>query len=341
MFSERIESIIKDKSIETYAFLRILRRELPDFIPSTLPLISLSTSSEEFIKVYKNIQFDVGEVKRKIWFNNDTFKPTVKGLEGYLQYTTEDKHLGVNNTLKLTSFISKYLDISNSTLKDHQIRDISNSIMHSLHDNLANLVECNSPKDHVTLYEVHALSCMSPKQTSYQEYNTNLKTFLYKKHKLWPSMWYHYNPHTKGIFLRMGKRGVARTILLRQNVKGKFNCYYRNIYAESFFYKDKFKLMLENNEGLSSRIQTISITNVFKVPAILLFSIPICPLPFHDCVNYEYYCYFNKTEKVFYFGPKDSLPSTAKCVGSSYAYNGYIDANIAAAHRTIPQRELI
>lgn len=338
MFSKSIDNIINEKSNETYAFLRLLRKELPDLIPSNLPLISISTPSEGSIRVYKNIQFDVTKVKRKIWLDNDTFKPTIKGLEGKLQYTTENGHLGVSFSLKLTSFLSRYLN--KNSLKDHQIRDISNSIMHSLHTNLLSVVQCNSSEDHVALYEVHALSCMSPKQHEYSEYNTTLKTFLYNKHGIWPSMWYHYNPHTKGVFLRVGKRGVARAILLRKDVNKEFKNYYPTIYAESGFYDRKFQTILQQEIGLKPEYDNVSIQNRFKVPAILLFSIPICPLPFHDCITGCYSCYYNKNEKVFYFGPKNSLPSTANTIRDPYNYCGYIDANMNIAHLSIPRSEL-
>ena len=341
MFPASIETIVHDRSIETYALLRLLRKELPGLIPTNLPIIALNKHKTDQLTVYKNIQFDVANVKRKIKFDCPTFNPALESLEKTAKYSTPFKHLKVKENLKVTSFLIKYLNLPKMGLKSNEIRDIANNITHTLHKNLLKVVVCKSLKDHVTLYEVHAFSCMSPKNGDNEdyddEYTTDLKTYLYKKYGLWPSMWYHYNPHTKGAFLRVGGRGVARTILLREDTKQEFDKYYRSIYAESWFYRDKFEDCLKR-KGLRS-LNSISINTAFTVPAIKIFKIPICPIPFHDCISRGHWCHFDSKKNVFHFGPQNQIPSPSKVVGSPYTYNGYMGASLNPAHRIIKRSE--
>lgn len=341
MFSRAIENIIVSKSTETYDFLRILRRELPDYIPSNLPLVSLRSNLNNRLYVYKNIKFDPTQVIRKIRLNADTFKPTFENLKNKLQYCTEVSYLQRGESVKLTTFLIRYLKLNNTTLKDNKIRDIVCSIMDSLYYDFTKVVYCKSVKDHVELYtKVHALSCMSPKNREYPEYNSDLKTFLHKEHNIWPSVWYYYNPHTQGVFLCVnGGRKVARTILIRTDVTKPFSIRSSGIYAESEFFSTKLMYMLDDLNFAVS-YDCVAITKTFTVPAILLFKKPICPLPFHDCVSNYYSCYYNKEEKVFYFGPKTELPETAIVLGTPYCYCGYINSSMRPAHTSISRSEL-
>lgn len=329
MFSKRIETLLERKNTETYAFLRALRKEVPDFIPKRFPLVSLS-SFVDHISVYKNIQFDTTKVKRKIWLNETTFKPTLKIVKNIPLALTEYQYLKTSTHSRLTSFLVKYLDLKKHGFKDNEIRDLAQKIMHNIHKGLTDIVVCDTPEDHVTLYEVHAYSCMSPKGRG--EYSSWLKTYLYKNHKLWPSMWYHYNPHTKGIFLQFGNRGVARAILIRQNIKKPFKEYYRNIYAESSMYRSMFVNILRKKK-ISQRWEYggVALTSTFKVPAIQVFSKPICPLPFYDCMGSPISCKFNKKDNTFSFGPYGKFTN----LNGPYHYKGYIDSDLMCAHETI------
>jgi hypothetical protein len=334
MFSKSIETLLDSTCPEAYVIFRIIRKEFPDSIPIKLPLASLN--GEGRVRVYKHIQFNTKLVKRKIKIDEDTFKPTLIGLKRKLKTVPETNYLKVNETVKLTSFLIKYLRLNKSGLKDNEIRDYSQKIMHKILKNSAKMVICETPEDHIALYEVHALSCMSPKSTSY---NTWLRNYLYKEHNLWPSMWYSHCPYTQGVYLKVANRGVARAILIRKNPTHKFKKYYGIIYAESGFYRSLFLAILKNKGFTASCYDNRpNINSVFKVPAIQILEKPICPLPYHDCLSRGYYCHFNKKENMFYFGPKKLLPKSAKLLGSSYYYRGYFDSDMQPAHETLTRR---
>lgn len=328
MFSKRVETLIEGKTIETYAFLRILRKELPNFIPKNFPLVDIIASNINHINVYKNIQFDTTKVKRKIYLNESTFKPTLITVKKTPSNITEYQYLKTLTSFRLTSFLTKYLKLAKYGFKDNEIRDLAQKIMNTLHKGLVGVVVCDTPKDHIALYKI-AYSCMSPK-SNYSA--TWLKTYLYKNHGLWPSMWYHYNPHTKGIFLQFGNKGVSRAILIRQNINAPFREYWRSIYSESLIYNKMFVDVL-HKKGFRSRSSNIDVTCYFKVPAIQVFDKPICPLPFHDCIR-SLSCRFDKKENVFYFGSYGRFTN----LRGSYCYEGYIDSSLNPAHETISRR---
>ena len=330
MFCKTTENIINDRRVEAYSLLRILRKELPTSIPRNFPLVSLATTSDGRISVYKNIQFNTQKVKRKIKFDDSTFKPTLNTLSKIPLGVTEGQYLNSCRNMRLTSFLREHLKISK--LKDDKIRDLSNKIVYTLCTDLTTLKICKTPKDHVLLYDI-ACSCMSPKD---RYYNTSLKRYLYDKKYLWPSIWYHYNPHTKGVFLQVAGRGVARTILVRSDIKKDFVEYYDNIYAESGIYSDIFREIL-NKKGFKPKrgYYTTIVNTVFKVPAIWVFGQPVCPLPFHDCVSYGFGVHFDKEKNVFYFGPISKIPKPSKIIGDSYEYRGYLDKDLNSAHISV------
>ena len=339
MFSPSIESLVNNTKADTYSLLRLLRKELPEHIPTELPLISLGFSEEHGgrMTVYKNMQFDTRVVKRSIKLDEQLFKPALAILDKKPEQVSQSSYLRTQQRLKFTSFLIKYLKLRDTTLRDDEIRDMANKLIHILYKDSLKTVICSTLKDHSELYtKVHAQSCMSPGASGY---NNWLKSCLHRNYGLWPSMWYYYNPHTKGVWLEVSGRKVARTILLRRNTKGKFNKFY-SVYAESRIYEDLFveqlsRAGLDYNDDCEA---PIIIQKVFKIPAIRIFEEPICPLPFHDCIDDNYYVYFNKEENVFYFGPKRDLPSSAEPIYDPYDYNGYIDSQIRPAHNYLTRR---
>lgn len=332
MFSPSTETIIRNTSKDTYALLRLLRKDkvLLPHIPLQLPVISLGRYD---IKTYKNIQFATKEVKRSIRADESTFKPTLNLLKKSSRITV--KSLETAQRIKFTTFLNTYLKLRNSSLKDNEVRDLSNKLLHTLRADSRELVLCKTLQDYSDLYtKVHAYSCMSPIST-YRD--TKLKRYIYRKHNLWPSMWYYYNPHTKGVFLKVKGRRVARAILLRTNSKGKFTrCH--SVYAESVVYRS---LLIEILQSKGIEIGSlISINTTFKVPAIKILRKSVCSLPFHDCVSGTYGCFYNKKEDAFYFGPINKLPKECQRLENSYYYNGYLDSQLRPAHMHILVRSV-
>lgn len=324
MLSTSTEIIIKNTSKDTYALLRLLRKDksLSPHIPLQFPVISLGRYD---IKTYKNIKFATKEVKRTIKANENTFRPTLDLLKKSSHITV--KSLETSQRMKFTTFLNTYLKLRNGSLKDNEIRDLSNKLLHALQVDSKELVLCETVQDYSDLYtKVHAYSCMHP-TSSYRE--SELKRHLYNNRNIWPSMWYYYNPYTQGVVLKVKGRRVARAILLRVNPKVKFTrCH--SVYAESSFYKELFTNLLKI-KGIN-RGNSVNINTVFKVPAIETLNGPVCPLPFHDCVNNTYGCFYNKKENVFYFGPIKKLPKGCQRLDSPYAYNGYIDSKLHPTH---------
>ncbi len=331
MFSPAAEAIIKETSKDTYDLLSFLRKEktLSSMIPVQLPVVSLVNGT---IKVYKNFQFDPREVKRSIKLGKTVFKPTLNFLQRNSYITV--KSLEVVQYIKYTTFLNTYLRLKYSFLKDSEIRDLANKLSNTLHRGSTKFILCKTLQDYSDLYiKVHAFSCMTPKP----KYDSRLKTYLREEYGLWPSMWYYYNPYTQGVYLKVRDRLVARAILIRHKPREKFTRYYDDIYAESGFYRDLLKDMLEDR-GFSVCYGT-QIDTVFKVPAIKVLEKPVCPLPFSDCIDYEYSCFYNKKENAFYFGPNNKLPAGSIEIGS-YDFSGYIDSELRPAHRHLSVRSV-
>ncbi len=334
MFSRSIDNLVNKECPKTYALLNLLRKEFPDLIPPKLPLLSFTQANH--VTVYKNIQFDTREVKRKVKFNDSTFKPTLIGLKKKPQAVTQTQYLRSKDNIKLTAFLIRYLKLNRYGLKDNEIRDSAQKITHSLYTKLGNIVICETPSDHIDLYNVHALSCMSPKSKSY---GTWLRKYLYTVHGLWPSMWYAHNPQTQGVYLKVGTRGVTRTILIRQDIRHKFKKYYRRVYAESPFYRELFEKILKKKGFVcNSYGNRPHLTTVFEVPAIQIFEKLICPLPYHDCLSNDYWWCFDKKKNIFSFGPRDLLPNSAHRIADPYHYRGYMDHEGQPAHNTLIRR---
>jgi len=340
MFSPIIDSLIEDNSKDTYALLRLLRKEIPDLIPEKLPLVSLGIEEQYGgrLQIYKNIKFDPSLVKRKIYVTPDTFKPTIVALDRVRlpKNTTTTQYLKTRRQLKFAGFLSRYLKLKDK-LKDSAIRDLASKMSCSLYRNTFKIVYCKTLQDHIDLYtKVKAHSCMSP-SSSYK--STLLKTHLFEKYGLWPSMWYYYCPYTRGAILQVKGSLVARTILTRQSVKGKFTGFYA-IYGVSEVYADLFRTLLKK-KGFADRYcnyrSEVVIKSVFKVPAIMAFNQPLCPLPFHDCVENRYRCKYSKKDNVFIFGP---INRHSMCV-SSYGFNGYMDSTLNPADLSISDRSIL
>ncbi len=331
MFNKSVLDGIESKRVGTALLFNALRRDFPRSIPKNFPMISLNGVDTHII-VYKNLLFDSKRIKRSVPIIKEVFRPTITLLRKKPNFVTEVQYLNSKKSIKMTQFLLEYLQLGN--LKTDELRDYSQLIMSKLYKKSINMVFCETPEDHIKLYEIHAFSCMTPKST-YPEYNTWLKTKLYKDYRLWPTSWYSYNPHTQGVYLTVNGRGVARVILLRQDTKKEFKHYYYSIYAETNTYRELLRNKLENL-GMRS-VTSIKIITPFIVPAITKFSIPICPLPFHDCIRGPLYCRFDSKKNEFHFSPKNT--KKASLLGGSYEYRGYITSTLSRADRVISRNE--
>lgn len=180
------------------------------------------------------------------------------------------------------------------------------------------LVFCKDPKDYVDMYTNGIRSCMQNEQFLIKYPNApasevRLRDALYKAHKTWPSVFYHYYPNTQGVML-VNARGtiLARTLLLKQDEDKEFKTY-GNIYG-SYSEKERMEQYLkragyvsvDNEDALAE--DCVGTQQRFEVPAIDTIMGVLCPWPFSDHIEVGEFgrMHYDKAKKVFVFNSKSA-----------------------------------
>ncbi len=190
------------------------------------------------------------------------------------------------------------------------------------------LTFCRTPADYYTMFSCETGSCMTHDA---QRYFPVGGKFL--RYGIMNAMWFHYNPHTQGVFLQDEDGTVlARNILLRDDVTKPFSQYFGDRQAVSpgagMLMREILNDLGYEQYGVGLWGGQLTITEPFEIPGYELDGKMYCPLPFHDSVDTDYFIAYDHERNVFEFGPIDAKPMDRRTISnhSTYDYNGFVPA---------------
>lgn len=269
--------------------------------PQLLPITQFSKVTRRRIKQY----VDVNDYRREEWAaRGDMPELTSKSYKGNSKQGILCKH----TNQKLTTYIAKLL--GHGGQGGNVIRDMGVAIINELFgEERFKLVNCKTVEDYIEMYHTHSYSCMGIHNRHTSEYNTYLREYMLKTQKLWPSIWYKFNPHTAGVYLQDKKTGrpVARTMLLRTKTDEDFKHFYAGVRGES----DIYEAILEKKLTAlgHTRQSKMHITESFEVPAYFINKekqAAIVPIPYHDEIYVPYRVAYLREKNCFVFGASPS-----------------------------------
>jgi hypothetical protein len=228
--------------------------------------------------------------------------------------------LGRKETTTYARFIRNHLKLAEKGLKDDQIRDIAQKIEYFFKP--PELIYANTPSDYTEMFSCDAKTCMSPGSNHYSDVAKEL-TKLGRS----PAEWFHYNPHTQGVYMRKEGTVVARGMLVRTDTTKPFKTFTNIVGSTPEFGKQLATLIKQagytsiSGGGDFYYYGTVDITTAFEVPAIEHKKKKYCPLPFHDSVRATYCFYYDEDKDVFIYAPLSGAPKDKKSIRNTSPYD--------------------
>ena len=183
------------------------------------------------------------------------------------------------------------------------------------------LHRCVTAEDYTRMFSVPCGSCMV---LNPEGYGHDLWRAIKQEFNLYPSAWYHYEPHSRGVWLEEDGVPVARGMEFRNNANMDVWPFYGDVKAISFGYADLMEDMLGEGKRLISGIPTIT---EFEVPGIdtgIKGEGVVCPLPHCDAHRKDFSVTYDKGTKVFTFFNNKFAPKKAFMIDQTYDHNGYL-----------------
>jgi len=189
------------------------------------------------------------------------------------------------------------------------------------------LTFCRNPSDYFQMFSCEAGSCMTHEANSHFPV---AREFM--RRGIMCGNWFHYNPHTLGVFLEEDGEVMARAILLRDDVTKPFAQMYHDVHGVSQGAKHLLRDLLQDigyttyqgSDGLYRGQLTIS--EHFEIPGHELRGVQYSPMAFHDSVSTDYWVAYDAERKVFEYGPLETIPNNRRTISehSTYTYNGFL-----------------
>jgi hypothetical protein len=227
-------------------------------------------------------------------------------------------------TLSIARYLTRELKLIDLGWKDHQIRDLADKIEMDLNPANDDLVMCKTPEDYIEMYKAGS-SCMTVGTNGYGHLKS-ICTSIWDEQKLWPTIWYHYNPHTQGVYLKYKGRPDARCFLLTGEGRGWHTS--SGIYASTYECSGRLRRLLDQqgfktipykygdpNSGGKEKI-----TQEFRVPGVLHLDKYYGAVPNCDDIVKPFCVSFDPVTKDFVFGPKGDHQ-----ISNTYNYGGWIN----------------
>lgn len=228
----------------------------------------------------------------------------------------------------MTKVIAEHTNLKELGFKDDQIAKMAEGISTLVAP--LRLVFCEKPEDYYTMYKTKNGSCMTVGSSYYGEWSSKSWITIAEDTGMYPSAWYHYQPHAKGGYLLAGDTPVARFMVYRTDLtKDEWPCYGDIKYSNHAFYNEVVaRLKALGKTAIPSSVDTLV---DFRVPALyheLLGkgTVPHCPLPFADSQRKDFSVAYDENTDEFVFG-KSSLHKEWKAVPDMYTWRGYIDGS--------------
>lgn len=231
------------------------------------------------------------------------------------------KFLFKRETMTLPRFLQRYFADILKDKKDHELRDIAEEVVAQLTP--ADVVLCEKPEDYIKMYRTKCYSCVGVVPASQNHHGPATGKFwhsLLEEQNVWPTVWYHYNPHTQGVFSVRGDEPVARAFILK-DAKG-VDIGFGGVYAINDAERQALMAYLTQDRKLKNNTR-LSLTASFKVPGIKSSKGYVCPMPHCDDIAKGFKVAFDKETQEFIFNPPKEMKSII--IQDTYRHNGYIN----------------
>ena len=181
---------------------------------------------------------------------------------------------------------------------------------------------CSTPEDYTKMFEVPCGSCMVLNPKGYMH---DLWHYIKDTFNLYPSAWYHYEPHSRGVWLEEDGKLVARAMVYREDANVDVWPLFNDIKAISFGYGNKLEDMLsKKHKRLKGPIPTITIFDMPGIDTGLPLEGVVCPLPHCDAHRKDFSVTYDISAKIFTFYPDHLAPDHAYKIEATYNHNGFI-----------------
>lgn len=290
--------------IKFYPNIRIKFRE-PFKIQSTLSPSSLRSKHGVPFELIRN------------QFNSEISDPVRSR-----RWADPDRVYGRVETTTIARFMRNVLGMSDLGMRDDEIRDYAQKVVNWFKP--PELIFCQTPEDYVDMFSVNAFTCMTHNST----HMSQVAKDILRDTGYFSSMWFHFNPHTQGVYIRKNGKAVARAMIVRSETNENFR-HYTNIIASTNEFRASIEGLLRQAGYVCNNgdYYQVSIKEKFSVPAFEYKNKKYCPLPFHDSVKSNYAIVWNEGANAFEFSPvatkTPNMPSVQSI--SPYDFHGMIE----------------
>ena len=238
---------------------------------------------------------------------------TKKEIKDRLRYIKIDYGDGVikfvleKTKLTIPRYLTRELKLKEDGWADHQIRDLAQELETEMAP--PTIKYCETPEDYITMYRCGMGSCM--RVGSYTHLN-GISAQLWNDLKTWPTIWYHYNPYSKGVFTVDSKgKPTSRVFILEDK-------YFGSAYSDNFSHCDYMKKELET-KGYRQTYPNVVIEKEFRVPGVEYKDKWYGPLPHCDDFSKNFGVKFDTNTKEFIYGREGMI------VKNTYDFRGWLD----------------
>jgi hypothetical protein len=310
------------------------------------PLIA-TNNSPDTLRVFPTLLLDDIATEKLKTCSSLLYWNVIAGL--YNQYKEdikdERKAKGWESTKRIWGRLKKYEDMptariltrytglqKHSGFSDAQIRDIATAI-----DEIRKpmeLIYCNTPKDYIAMYTGGPDSCMAVKP------GTESNRFMWSQ-GVHACSYYHYHPHTQGVYAKFKGKVAARTILYTKE-DGKQ--YYGRVFHSNDKIHQRFveSLVAAGHNALHPGVvpdkHRYGRQAEFEIPAVEYQGHYYCPLPYMDNLHEKCYMEWDSVNKKFKVSQGPDTPKSNIVVTQQ---SGYINSNQLGTNQCHLCRKLI
>jgi hypothetical protein len=332
-------AILMHKVDRASQFLSICKKYIPANLLLNAPLTVSVDGDPSKVSVFTNFKFvpDVSYIDNvNYWvYKHQTIKPILdqykkdmadaKAKNRWSTVNRGFKYLRKKEVMGISRWATRYLLLAQAGWSDDKIRDVSKQIEVDMSP--PDIIICEKPEDYFRMFQVKAsYSCMYNDPNGKFNHHGESARVLWeelKKVGMFPSLWYHYNPHMVGVFSVVNGTPRARSFLIRPDLS-KDEVFHSGLYSET----PSHAAQLENElrkRGYKRGGFGHPITQNFRVPGVDSSAGIVCPLPHCDDVKKPMYVRYHKDSKEFEFSGQETKGFVS--ISSTYDHAGYVKAS--------------